>query len=550
MTTPTRPTDTTPDSTAFAIDPAAQAAMRSPRPAGHGAVRAYDWIGHHAANRPAKEAVRELNPRKHYSYADLDQRAEAMAAHLQSLGIGRGERVALLAHNGVEYFDLQFACGRTGGIAVLLNWRLTATELEYILNDSAPLLLIHDVEFTETARTLQQRCNIRHLLCIDKPAAANPYEAALAAQAGRAARREVLTHDDVVTIMYTSGTTGHPKGAMITHGMNFWNCSNLGTPAGVGMKTVHLSVLPLFHTGGLNCYSNPVLHAGGTVVIMRSFDPGAALRVIGDAAEGITHFFAVPAPYQFMLQHPEFATTDLSRLQSAGVGGAPCALPILQGWGARGVHLMQGFGMTETSPACIFLDPADAQRKLGSTGKTLLHTEARIVNDAGADCGPDEIGELWVAGPNITPGYWNRPDATAGAFEGRWLKTGDAARMDSEGFYYIVDRWKDMYISGGENVYPAEVENVLYQLPQVAEAAIIGVPSDKWGEVGLAVLALKAGQTLDKDTVLAHCQGKLARFKIPTDIAIVPALPRNATGKVLKRELRKQFVGSNAPAIS
>uniref|UniRef100_UPI002DD674C7 AMP-binding enzyme n=1 Tax=Pseudorhodoferax sp. TaxID=1993553 RepID=UPI002DD674C7 len=217
---------------------------------------------------------------------------------------------------------------------------------------------------------------------------------------------------------------------------------------------------------------------------------------------------------------------------------------------ARGVHLMQGFGMTETSPACIFLDPADAQRKLGSTGKTLLHTEARIVNDAGADCGPDEIGELWVAGPNITPGYWNRPDATAGAFEGRWLKTGDAARMDSEGFYYIVDRWKDMYISGGENVYPAEVENVLYQLPQVAEAAIIGVPSDKWGEVGLAVLALKAGQTLDKDTVLAHCQGKLARFKIPTDIAIVPALPRNATGKVLKRELRKQFVGSNAPAIS
>ena len=407
-----------PDSTAYTADPTAQAALRSPRPTGHGPVRAYDWVGHHAANRPSQEAVRELNPRRHHSYADLDRRAEAMAAHLQALGIGRGERVALLAHNGVEFFDLQFACGRTGGIAVLLNWRLTATELEYILNDSAPLLLIHDVEFTETARTLQQRCNIRHLLCIDKPAAANPYEAALAAQAGKTARREVLTHDDVVTIMYTSGTTGHPKGAMVTHGMNFWNCSNLGTRAGVGQRTVHLSVLPLFHTGGLNCYSNPVLHAGGTVVIMRNFDSGAALRVIGDAAEGITHFFAVPAPYQFMLQHPDFASTDLSRLQSAGVGGAPCALPILQGWGARGIHLMQGFGMTETSPACISLDPADAQRKLGSTGKTLLHTEARIVNDAGVDCGPDEIGELWVAGPNITPGYWNRPDATAAAFGG------------------------------------------------------------------------------------------------------------------------------------
>ena len=538
------------DGGAYYADPAAQAAMRSPRPAGHGPVRAYDWIAHHAANRPDKEAVRELAPRRSLSYADLDLRAEALACHLQQLGIGRGARVALLAHNGAEFFDLQFACGRTGGIAVLLNWRLTVAELAYILDDSAPLLLVHDVDFTGAALALQQRCQIPQLLCIDKQAAGNPYEAALAARAGQVAQREVLTHDDVVTILYTSGTTGHPKGAMITHGMNFWNCSNLGTPAGVGMQTVHLSVLPLFHTGGLNCYSNPVLHAGGTVVIMRSFDPGHALRVIGDPAERISHFFGVPAPYQFMLQHAEFAGTDLSRLHCAGVGGAPCALPILQGWAARGVNLMQGFGMTETSPACIFLDPADALRKLGSTGKPLMHTEARIVNDAGSDCGPDEIGELWVAGPNITPGYWNRPDATAGAFVGRWLKTGDAARQDSEGFYYIVDRWKDMYISGGENVYPAEVENVLYQLPQVAEAAVIGVASDKWGEVGLAVLVLKPGQLLDKATVLAHCAGGLARFKLPHDIAFVPELPRNATGKVLKRELRRQFVGSNAPTIS
>ena len=541
---------TSPSSSDFTPDLAARAAMRSSRPASWGAVRAYDWLAHHRASRPDKEGVRELASQRRFSYGELDRRADAMAGWLASQGVARGDRVALLAHNGVEYFDLQFGCGRRAAIAVLLNWRLTVPELEYILNDSAPLLLVHDVEFTEAAQALQQRCKIPQLLCIDKHNPASAYEAALAAQAGQPARRELLTHDDVVTIMYTSGTTGHPKGAMITHGMNFWNCTNLGTPSGVGKDTVHLSVLPLFHTGGLNCYSNPVLHAGGTVVIMRSFDPGHALRVIGDPAEQITHFFGVPAPYQFMLQHAEFPTTDLSRLRSAGVGGAPCALPILQGWADRGVNLMQGFGMTETSPACIFLEPADALRKLGSTGKALMHTEARIVNDDGADCGPDEIGELWVAGPNITPGYWNRPDATAGAFAGRWLKTGDAARRDSEGFYYIVDRWKDMYISGGENVYPAEVENVLYQLPQVAEAAVIGVPSDKWGETGLAVLALKPGQTLDKATVLAHCADRLARFKQPHDIAIVPVLPRNATGKVLKRELRKQFVGSNAPAIS
>ena len=542
------------DRAALAADPDARAAMRSARPAGHGAVTAYDWISHHRAHRPAKEAVRELSPPRSLCYADLDARADALAAWLAAQGIGRGDRVALLAHNGVEFFDLQFACGRTGSIAVLLNWRLTVAELDYILKDSAPLLLIHDVEFSETAAALQARCAIPSLLCIDKRAlaraAANPYEAALASGLARPAPREALSHDDVVTIMYTSGTTGHPKGAMITHGMNFWNCVNLGTPAGVGQDTVHLSVLPLFHTGGLNCYSNPVLHAGGTVVIMRNFDPGQALQVIGDAAQRITHFFGVPAPYQFMAQHPDFASTDLSRLRSAGVGGAPCALAILQAWADRGVVLMQGFGMTETSPACIFLDPADAIRKLGSTGKALMHTEARIVNDAGADCGPDEIGELWVAGPNITPGYWNRPDATAAAFEGRWLKTGDAARRDAEGFFYIVDRWKDMYISGGENVYPAEVENVLYQLPQVAEAAVIGVPSAKWGEVGLAVLVLKPGQQIDHAAVIGHCSERLARFKLPQDIAVIDALPRNATGKVLKRELRRQFVGSQAPAIS
>ncbi|MFN0185795.1 MAG: acyl-CoA synthetase [Aquabacterium sp.] len=540
--------------TLFVDDPAAQASMRSSRPAGHGPVPAYDWLAQHRAHRPAKEAVRELSPPRSLSYTDLDIRADALAAYLASLAIGRGDRVALLAHNGVEYFDLQFACGRTGSIAVLLNWRLTVTELEYILNDSTPRLLIHDVEFTDSARALQARCGIPALLCIDKRAGAaapgNTYETVIDAFTGRPAPCEALTHDDVVTIMYTSGTTGHPKGAMITHGMNFWNCVNLGTPAGVGLDTVHLSVLPLFHTGGLNCYSNPVLHAGGTVVIMRAFDPGRALRLIGDAAQGITHFFGVPAPYQFMMQHPEFPATDLSRLRRAGVGGAPCALPILQAWADRGVLLMQGFGMTETSPASIALDPADAIRKLGSTGKVLMHTEARIVDATGSDCGPDEVGELWVAGPNITPGYWNRPDATAAAFEGRWLKTGDAARMDSEGFIYIVDRWKDMYISGGENVYPAEVENVLYQLPQVAEAAVIGVPSDRWGEVGLAVLVLKPGVQLDRDAVVGHCSGRLARFKCPHDIAIIDVLPRNATGKVLKRELRRQFVGSQAPAIS
>ena len=536
--------------TDFAHDPDAVASMTTSRPPGHGPIPTYDWIAHHAANRPAHEAVRDLGSDRSFTYAELDRRVDAAAAYLTSLGIGRGDRVAVLAHNGVEFFDIQFACARTGSICVLLNWRLTVTELEYILGDSSPMLLMHDIEFAESAEELQRRCDIATILTIDGGAADSPYETAIAAHDGQPVERAQLTHDDVITIMYTSGTTGLPKGAMVTHGMNFWNCVNLGIPAGIGIDTVHLNILPLFHTGGLNCYSNPVLHAGGTVVLLKTFDPGETLRVIGDPAHGITHFFGVPAPYQFMMQHPDFDTTDLSRLRIAGVGGAPCALTIMERWTERGVDLCQGFGMTETSPAAIFLDPSDALRKIGSTGKALLHTEFRIVNDDGGDCAPDEVGELWVAGPHITPGYWNRPDATADAFEGRWLKTGDAARMDDEGFVYIVDRWKDMYISGGENVYPAEVENVLYQLPQVAEAAIIGVPSDRWGEAGLAVIALNDGEQLDRTTVQEYCAERLAKFKVPADIAIVDALPRNATGKVLKRELRDQFVGPDGPKIS
>jgi fatty-acyl-CoA synthase len=506
-------------------------------------IRHYDWIAHHDANRPSRPAIVDLATGRTFSYRDLHRRTDGLAAHLQSLGVGEGDRVALLAHNGPEFFELQFACGRIGSIAVLLNWRLTISELEYIVGDSAPDVIICSPEMATTAAELAGRCGVTHVLPIDAG-----YEAVVTS--GAVPTPVEVTHDHVSTIMYTSGTTGHPKGAMITHGMTFWNCINLGIPVRITPDTVQLVVLPLFHTGGLNCYANPVLHAGGRIVIARTFDPGEALRVIGDPAFGITHFFAVPAPYQFMMQHPDFETTDLSRLQVAGVGGAPCALTILETWASRGVEVAQGYGMTETSPSSVFIDPADAIRKIGSAGKPVLHTEVRIVRDDGTDAGPGEVGELWTRGPNVTPGYWNKPEATASSFQDGWLKTGDAARTDDEGFIYIVDRWKDMYISGGENVYPAEVENVLYQLPEVAEAAVIGVPSDKWGESGMAVLVLKPGSELDRGRVIGHCVERLAKFKVPAHVEVIDALPRNATGKVLKRELRTRFVGSDAPAIT
>src|SRR6185436_18551743 len=348
----------------------------------------YDWIAHHASRRPKQLAINDLQTGRTFTYADLHRRTDRLAGWLAAHGIGKGDRVALLAPNCAEYFELQFACGRLGAIMLPLNWRLTVPELQYILSDATPKLLVHDRTFAQQAQKLANT-----LLEIDPENQSSGYERALAAGAPAPAYA-ALTHDDIGMIMYTSGTTGHPKGAIITHGMVFWNAINLGIPAQISPHTVQLVILPLFHTGGLNCYANPVLHAGGTILIMRAFDPGLALDYLSDPALGITHFFGVPAPYQFMMQHPKFQSADLSRLRIAGVGGAPYALAILEGWQARGVALIQGWGMTETSPAGTMLDAADAIRKAGSAGKAMMHTEIRVVDDEGSDVPHGAIGEL------------------------------------------------------------------------------------------------------------------------------------------------------------
>jgi fatty-acyl-CoA synthase len=507
-------------------------------------VRHYDWIAHFGRRTPDKVAVVDLASGRSFSYAQFDARISRLAAHLrEALGIERGDRVAVLALNTTDTLEVQFACGRIGAVFLPLNTRLTVPELHYIVGDAAPRLMIHDSDLAEVALSVAKLCKVDSALLLGP---GGSYEAAIAA-AKPLDKTETVTLDDISTIMYTSGTTGQPKGAIITHGMTFWNCVNLGGPAYISPSSVLLTVLPLFHTGGLNCYTNPVLHAGGTVLIMRAFDPGTALQLISDPSLGINQFFGVPSIYQFMAQHPSFVTADFSRLVIGGVGGAPMPVPLLKVWEARGVALQQGYGMTETSPAVLTLDKEDAVRKAGSSGKPVLHTEVRIVTPDGRDAAVDELGELWVKGPNITPGYWNRPDANASSFTDSWLHTGDAARIDDEGFYYIVDRWKDMYISGGENVYPAEVENVLHQLTAIAEAAVIGMPSEQWGETGMAIIALKPGHSITETEIHAHCAANLARFKRPQTIQFVDALPRNATGKIHKPTLRKNFATA-APA--
>ena len=511
------------------------------------AVRYYDWIAHFGRRTPDKIAAIDLASQRRFTYAEFDARIARLAAHLrENLKVARGDRVAVLALNTTDTLEVQFACGRLGAVLVPLNTRLTVPELHFIVGDAAPKVMIHDGDLAETALAVAKLCNTEHAMLLGP---GGTYETAIAA-AKPLAHAEHVTHDDISTIMYTSGTTGQPKGAIITHGMTFWNCVNLGGPAYVSPSSVLLTVLPLFHTGGLNCYTNPVLHAGGTVLIMRAFDPGAALKLISDPAQGINCFFGVPSIYQFMAQHPEFDRSDFSRLIICGVGGAPMPVPQLQVWEARGVALQQGYGMTETSPSVLVLDREDAARKAGSAGKPVLHTEVRIVRPDGTDADVGELGELWTKGPNITPGYWNRPDANASSFTDGWLHTGDAARVDADGFYYIVDRWKDMYISGGENVYPAEVENVLHQIAAVAEAAVIGMPDAQWGEVGMAIVVIKPGQSLSEADIHAHCAKNLARFKCPRLIRFVEALPRNATGKIHKPTLRKDFSVPAATAVA
>ena len=499
--------------------------------------QAFDWIAHHAAARGDRVAMVDLHTGRQFTYAAFHDRVGRLASGLRAAyGVDRGDRVGVLAHNSSDLCEMQFACGRLGAVFVPMNWRLTVPELTFIVGDCAPVLIIHDPEFQDAALALAERCGVRRLLSREPEDSA--YERLIASHANDVAP-EPLTHDDTATILYTSGTTGHPKGARITHGMRFWQTINLTGPNRVTADSVTLITLPQFHVGGLDVYANPCFHFGGTTLIMRGYDPAETLRLLADPEAGVTLYIGAPAHFLFMAQLPAFETITFHDRLIACIAAAPVPLPQLRQWEARGLPLQQAWGMTETCGVGIALDPADRVRKAGSAGKPCLHIATRIVRVDGSDAPPGEMGELWVKGPSVTPGYWKNDEANRTAFTDGWLRTGDAALTDEDGFYYIVDRWKDMYISGGENVYPAEVEEVLFRLEGVAEVAIIGVPDERWGEVGRAIISVRPGHTLTEADVMRHCDGNLARYKQPRSVVFVEALPRNATGKVHKPTLRK-----------
>jgi fatty-acyl-CoA synthase len=506
----------------------------------------FDWLARQADLRPDKAAMMDTATGRCFSYSQFHLRASRFAEFLRDeWGVQPGERVALLAPNSSDYFEILWGCAKAGVILVCLNWRLAVPELEFIMRDSSPAALIYDRAFEVAASSLKETFGpgLRMMTLGDageregEPEEGRlTYERALMGASGKPVIMLPRSLADIWHILYTAGTTGQPKGVLQTFGMVFYNAVNIGTAIDLTSDDVTLNVLPCFHTGGLNMYANPTFHVGGTALIQRGFDAGETLNLLANEA---TAFFGVSSIYLVLSQHPDFERTTFKKMRSWANGGAPAPTSLLKMYYDRGIPIRFGFGMTETGPTVFIMEKDFPLGKLGSVGKPQLHVDVRLVDREGRDVPAGERGELLIKGPGVTPGYWQRPDVTAQAIEGGWLHSGDVAMRDEDGYYYIVDRWKDMFISGGENVYPAEVENVIYEIPQVSEAAVIGVADEKWGEVGLALVVLKPGQILSEVEVLDYCRAKLARYKVPKSVVFIDKLPRNAAGKVLKGELRE-----------
>jgi acyl-CoA synthetase (AMP-forming)/AMP-acid ligase II len=478
------------------------------------------------------------------SYAALEDRAARLARALRGLGTGPGDRVAYLGPNHPALLETLFAVGRIGGIFVPLNMRLAGPELAAQLADSLPTVLVYAPAQAAVAAGLRAVAPLAQLIALERPVPGEASYTELLAGPPPAPLDVPVSPGDPCMIMYTSGTTGRPKGALLTHGNITWNAVNVVVDADFRADEVALAVAPLFHTAGLNMLCLPTLLKGGMVVIEPAFDPGRALELI--AAHRVTSLFGVPAMYDAMAEAPGWAGADLSSLRTLLCGGAPVPLATIHRYTERGLAFIQGYGMTEASPGTLLLDPEHARAKAGSAGVPHFFTDVRVAGPdgpGGPAAAPGERGEILVSGPNVMPGYWGQPEATAAVLQDGWLHSGDAGTADPDGYVYVVDRIKDMIISGGENIYPAEVENALADHPAVAECGVIGVPDGTWGEVGRAVVVLRPGAAATETDLLGFLDGRLARYKIPKSVRFTAALPRTATGKILKKQLRDRHGG-------
>jgi fatty-acyl-CoA synthase len=473
-----------------------------------------------------------------WTYAELNRITNRVAYGLHALGVNPGDRVGFLGLNHPRFFFTLYATAKLGGIFVPLNFRLTGAELKFIIADAGLHTLVYEENFASIIDEIRNDLPVRELVCGSAAEGARSFDDLQYDQ--RDAELDYpVDGNDVAWIMYTSGTTGRPKGAMITHDNVLWNNINASLAYDGLTDDRTLAVAPLFHIGGLNVTPMGSLWKGATVIVEQMFEPGLVLELI--ERHRITTMFGVPAMFLFMAQHPDFASRDLSSVRIFVVGGAPVPEALINIYAQRGIPFLQGYGLTETAPFACFL-PADmATKKQGSAGIAPFFSEVKCVDDNGHTVPDGERGEIVVRGPNVMKGYWNRPDATAEVIVDGWFHTGDIGKRDADGYFYILDRKKDMIISGGENVYPAEVEDALYQHPAVKEVAVIGVSHPRWGETVRAVVVCKEGTDASEQELIDFTQGRLARYKQPKSVVFTDTLPRNPTGKVIKFELREKF---------
>jgi fatty-acyl-CoA synthase len=474
---------------------------------------------------------------------EFNSRVNRLAHALQEMGLRKGERVGALMGNSHVFLEILFALSKIGGVMVPLNFRLASPELAYILNDSEPVALIYSPEFLQTVEELRGKVpTIRQFICEMEGGAAGDleYETWTADRSDQEPAAEVeVVFDDPHFIMYTSGTTGHPKGAVVRQGQTQWNAVNALHMYDIDRDGCSVCCAPLFHIGALHASATPNMYGGVKLVIQRFFNPTEVLKLIGE--NRANSMFGIPVMFLLMSQIPEFQTTDFSCVDHFLVGGSPCPRPLIETYLARGVSFNQGYGMTETATAVTALRTSDALRKVGSCGKPVFHTDVRIVDLDGNDLPKGEMGEVLIKGPNVIREYWRRPEETAKSIVDGWLHSGDMGYFDDEGYLYLVDRRKDMYISGGENVYPAEVEDVIMGFSEVADVGVIGIPDETWGEVGMAVVVKAPGIEVTEERIIEQCRGKLAKYKIPKKVTFIEELPRTLTGKILKKDLRASF---------
>jgi fatty-acyl-CoA synthase len=476
------------------------------------------------------------------TYRQLADAADAVSTLLWQRGIRKGDRVAYLGANSPEFLEVLFGTVQLGAVFVPINTRLAPPEIVHVLTDSDVRVLIHDPEFSGRVDSAVAGANVSHVIMTGE-GDADEHGLSQLLRLTRAGYADPdISLDDPAAILYTSGTTGTAKGAVLTHGNLTWVAINCLVDYDIVSTDVALMISPLFHAASLGMGALPVILKGATIVLEKSFESGRALELI--ERHGVTMLSGVPTTYQLLADHPNWEATDLSTLKKLTCGGSAVPTRILNAYEERGLSFSQGYGMTETSPGATSLPPSMTRTKQGSVGLPHFFTDVRIADEHGAMVPRGTVGEIEIAGPNVFPGYLNLPEATAAAFSpDGWFRSGDLGYLDADGYLYISDRLKDMIISGGENIYPAEIENLINDIDGVTGVAVIGVPDEQWGECPWAVLTVRPGASVTIDTVHAHLDGKIARYKLPKNVVIVDELPRTASGKVRKADLRARFGG-------